>query len=185
MRDAIPVPKCVGASLWRLATGECYCLCGLMVGLAKPTVVKCCHEFVQEICRLQDEFIKFPSTAAEIAKKIKGFDNKSKLPNVVGAIDGSHLPIKAPKINHEDYFNQKHFYSFLVHGMVDASGLYLSVATGFPGSLHDVRMLCLRWLNTVLAVCENMSFAKSWQEKGCSSQAETWQMKNRLMKDFD
>ena len=30
-----------------------------------------------------------------------------------------------------------------------------------------------------------MSFAKSWQEKGCSSQAETWQVKNVLMKDFD
>ena len=27
--------------------------------------------------------------------------------------------------------------------------------------------------------------AKSWQEKGCSSQAETWQVKNILMKDFD
>ena len=42
-----------------------------------------------------------------------------------------------------------------------------------------------RWLNTVLAVCEYMSFAKSWQEKGCSSKAETWQVKNILMKDFD
>ena len=43
----------------------------------------------------------------------------------------------------------------------------------------------LRWLNTVLAVCEYMSFAKSWQEKGCSSRAETWQVKNILIKDFD
>ena len=43
----------------------------------------------------------------------------------------------------------------------------------------------LRWLNTVLTVCEYMSFAKLWQEKGCSSQAETWQVKNILMKDFD
>ena len=43
----------------------------------------------------------------------------------------------------------------------------------------------LRWLNTVLAVCEYRSFAKSWQEKGCSSQAATWQVKNMLMKDFD
>ena len=50
------------------------------------------------------------------------------------------------------------------------------------------RDLCpghLRWLNTVLTVCEFMSFAKSWKEKGCSSQAETWQVKNILMKDFD
>ena len=30
-----------------------------------------------------------------------------------------------------------------------------------------------------------MSFAKSRQEKGCSSQAETWQVKNILMKYFD
>ena len=43
----------------------------------------------------------------------------------------------------------------------------------------------LTWLNTVLAACECMSFAKSWKENGCSSQAETWQVKNILMKDFD
>ena len=30
-----------------------------------------------------------------------------------------------------------------------------------------------------------MSFAKSWQEKGCSSQAETSRVKNILVKDFD
>ena len=45
--------------------------------------------------------------------------------------------------------------------------------------------LRLRWLNTVLAGREYMSFAKSWQRKGCSSQAETWQVKNILMQDSD
>ena len=48
-----------------------------------------------------------------------------------------------------------------------------------------VRLKCLRWLNTVLAVCVYMSFAKSREEKGCNSQAQTWQLKNILMKDFD
>ena len=49
-----------------------------------------------------------------------------------------------------------------------------------------VNKIYLRWLNTVLAVCKYMSFAKSWQEKGCSLQAETWQVnQNILMKDFD
>ena len=37
----------------------------------------------------------------------------------------------------------------------------------------------------MLAVCDYMSFAKSWQEKGCCLQAETWQVKNVMMKDFD
>ena len=52
-------------------------------------------------------------------------------------------------------------------------------------NLHISLPSHLRWLNTVLAVCERMSFAKSWQEEGCSSQAETWQVKNILMKDSD
>ena len=30
-----------------------------------------------------------------------------------------------------------------------------------------------------------MEFAKSWQEKSCSSQDDTWEVKNILMKDFD
>ena len=141
MRDAIPVEKRVAVSLWCLATGECYRSCGLMIGLAKPTVVECCHEFVEAICRLQDDFIKFPSTRAEISREIEGFTEKSKVPNVVAAIDGGHIPIKAPKENHEDYCNRKHFYSYLVQGIVDSSGLFLFVATGFPGSLHDSQML--------------------------------------------
>ena len=37
----------------------------------------------------------------------------------------------------------------------------------------DISFECLRWVNTLLAVCEYRSFAKLWQEKGCSSQAET------------
>ena len=32
-----------------------------------------------------------------------------------------------------------------------------------------------------MAVCDYMSFAKSWREKGCCLQAENWQVK----KDFD
>ena len=144
MSDAVPVEKRVAVSLWCLATaGECYRSCGLMIRLAKPTVVKCYHEFVDAICCLQDDFIKVPSTRAEISRKIEGFSEKSKVPNVVAAIDGSQIPIKAPKENHEDYFNRKHLYSYLVQGIVDSSGLFLSVATGFPGSLHDSRMLRL------------------------------------------
>ena len=125
LRGAVPVRKRVAVSLWRLATGECYRSCGLMIGLAKSTVVKCCHEFVGAICGMQDEYIKFPSTRAEIGRKIEGFSWKSEFPNVVAAIGGSHVPIKVPKENHEDYFNRKHFYSYLVQGIVDSSALFI------------------------------------------------------------
>ena len=50
-----------------------------------------------------------------------------------------------------------------------------------------VRTSIFRRMNTALAVCEQMSFAKSLQEKGCSSQAKTKYIDERyiLMKDFD
>ena len=54
----------------------------------------------------------------------------------------------------------------------------------FQEKVKNWRYVILRWLNKVLVVCEYTSFAKSWREKGCSSQAETWQVQNTLMKDF-
>ena len=76
-------------------------------------------------------------------KKIEGFFQISKIPNVVAAIDGTHIPIKALQNNHEDYFNRKHFYSYVIQAVVNSHGLYLSISTGYPGSLHDARVLRL------------------------------------------
>lgn len=143
LRVPIPVEKRVAVGLWRLATGDCYRSCSLIVGLSKASAVYCTHEFVEELCRMRCDFIKFPTTTAEIRRKIEGFKDKSDIPNVVGAVDGTHVPIKAPDINHEDYFNRKHFYSYVVQGVVDSSNLYMSVSTGYPGSMHDARVLRL------------------------------------------
>ena len=62
----------------------------------------------------------------EISRKIESFSEKSRVPNVVAAIDRSHIPIKARKENHEDYFNRKHCYSYLMQGIVVSSGLFLA-----------------------------------------------------------
>ena len=68
------------------------------------------------------------------------------LPNVVGAIDGSHKSIKAPRLNHEDYFNRKQNNSMNLQGVVDADGKFINVSTGWPDSIHDTRVLQLSTL---------------------------------------
>ena len=65
------------------------------------------------------------------------------------------------------------------------SDIAYSMNLHFPKLALTGSYFYLRWLNTVLAVSEYRSFVKMWQEKGCSSQAETWQVKNILMKEFD
>ena len=138
---AIPVETRTVIGLWRLATADSYCSCGLMFGIAKSTAIGVFKDFIQALCQLKDQFIKFPTCPAQVREKIQGFREKSTFPNVVGMMDGMHIPIRAPKKNCEDYFNHKHYYSFIVQGIVDASGAYLSLSTGFPGSLHDMRVL--------------------------------------------
>ena len=43
-----------------------------------------------------NDFIKFPKTVAETRQAIQEFLNIRRFPQVVGALDGSHIPIKAP-----------------------------------------------------------------------------------------
>lgn len=141
LRAAIPVETRAAIGLWRLATGDIYRSCGLMFGIAKSTAIGVCRDFAQALCQIKDQFIKFPNTPATTRETIQGFREKSNFPDVVGAIDGTHIPIRAPKINHEDYFNRKQYYSFVVQGIVDASGSYLSSSTGQTGfprnTAHD------------------------------------------------
>ena len=44
-------------------------------------------------------------------------------PQVVGAIDGSHIPILKPIECPSDYYNRKGFYSVLLKAVVDSQGL--------------------------------------------------------------
>ena len=68
------------------------------------SLVKYCREFVQQLCVLKGNYIKFPTSRGEVQAKINGFSERSKIPNIAGAVDGTHVPIKAPKTNHEKLF---------------------------------------------------------------------------------
>ena len=106
-RSPVSVEERVGLALWRLATGNSYRSCGLQFGLGKSTSKNNCSEFEQAISNLKDRFIKFLLTIREIRNKMDEFEESYRLPQIMGAIDGSHLEINAPPDNHEDYFNRK------------------------------------------------------------------------------
>ena len=55
---------------------------------------------------------------------------------VVGLIDGTHIPIKGPSKDWEDYYNRK----LVTQAVVDANGKCLNVSVECPGSLHDARV---------------------------------------------
>ena len=62
--------------------------------------------------------------------------------SVVGAIGGSHIPLKTvPVDDRVDYFNGKQDYSIVVQAVADASFTFLDISAGFPGSIYDARIL--------------------------------------------
>ncbi|XP_039523259.1 putative nuclease HARBI1, partial [Pimephales promelas] len=70
----------------------------------------------------------------EIEIEVSGF------PNVIGCIDGTHIPIKAPSINEGDYVNRKSVHSINVQVICDATHLITNVEAKWPGSVHDARI---------------------------------------------
>ena len=57
-------------------------------------------------------------------------------PGIVGAVDGSHIAIKAPTEDPLSYVNRKGFHSVILQGIYNHELLFF----GWPGSVHDARV---------------------------------------------
>ena len=107
----------------------------------RSTVLESVEDVVEALCDLKNEYIKFPETIAETQAAIDTFTTKSNLPNIVGAINGTHIHIKGPKDSAVDYFSRYQQYDFVIQAIADGKGLFLDVAAGYPGSMHDAHVL--------------------------------------------
>ncbi|KAK0136546.1 putative nuclease HARBI1 [Merluccius polli] len=58
-------------------------------------------------------------------------------PNVIGAIDCTHIAIKAPSEGEYAYVNRKHFHSLNVQIICDAQMRLTNIVARWPGSTHD------------------------------------------------
>ena len=81
---------------------------------------------MEALIRHKSELIHFPTDIRDVAQAIRRMETVAGLQNAVGAIDGFHVSIKAPQVNHKDY-------SINLQGVVDASGKFIDVRTGWPG----------------------------------------------------
>uniref|UniRef100_A0A8C5A4H2 DDE Tnp4 domain-containing protein n=1 Tax=Gadus morhua TaxID=8049 RepID=A0A8C5A4H2_GADMO len=133
--------KIVAIALWKLATNAEYRSIGHLFGVSRTTVCRCLQQFCNADCKvLAPEMICFPDQ--EKLKEMAAYiEQKWGLPQCVGSIDGSHIPIIAPQECDVDYFNRKGWHSIILQGVVDGKGQFWSVCAGMPGCMHDARVL--------------------------------------------
>ena len=87
---------------------------------------------------LLPKYILLPANGQEIRQHMDEMSNRAGFPQVVGCLDGCHIPVKAPESHPEDYVNRKGFHSLILQGLVDANYLFLDICVGWPGKVHDV-----------------------------------------------
>ena len=56
-------------------------------------------------------------------------------------MDGTHIPITKPKESPSDYYNRKGYYSIIMQEFVDYRGVFMDAYIGWPGKVHDARVL--------------------------------------------
>ena len=140
MRKPIPVPKRIAVALWRFATGSYYNTIAHLFGISECSVCTICEEVAGLIVEnLMPRFIRFP-VGADLDKVVADFEERWGFPQCAGAIDGSHIPIKAPREYHADYYNRKGWYSVILQGLVDSKYRFTEINVGWPGKVHDSRV---------------------------------------------
>ena len=140
LRKAISVEQRVAITLWCLATPCEYRTVAHLFGVARSTVCTIVHDTCLAITNsLLKIYISFP-TGESLKTVINGFEHKWGFPQCVGAIDGCHVPISAPLMNHTDYYNRKGWYSMIIQAIVDHDYIFRDICVGWPGSVHDARV---------------------------------------------
>ena len=137
----VSVEKRVAVGLWRFATVDTYRSCGLQFGIGEWTAKVISDQFESALCRLKNSYICFPYTDKEVQEVMDQFEEEYHFPQIEGAIDGSHIEIRAPSDNHKDYYNRKQFYSLVLQGVFDSKLLFRHISVGYPGSVHNSRVL--------------------------------------------
>lgn len=149
MKKAITPEQKVAATLYCLASAASYkSTHDAMNSMSIPSVsrgVKLVCEAIVE--HLAPEFIKFPSTPADLLRSAVAFNKIGRqgrrrmhdkgLVHAVAAIDGTHIPIKNPDVQSQARYNRKGWTSFNCHACCGPDGIFYDVVVGSPGSYHD------------------------------------------------
>ena len=87
------------------------------INLSQATISRVVSSFY--LCSMKNDFIKFPTTQDKILHNEQHFFRTSKLPNIVGLIDGTQVQIIAPKEQEEIYVNRQNYHSINVQVVCD------------------------------------------------------------------
>jgi len=135
--DLMPVETQLLAALQFYASGSFQWMVGRSCSLSQSSVSKCIADVTDALVKLAPRFVSFPTDQPTLRATKQSFYAIANFPNVVGAIDCTHVQIRAPSTNEEAYVNRKGHHTINVQAVCDADMKILNVVAKWPGSSHD------------------------------------------------
>ncbi|KAK3894996.1 hypothetical protein Pcinc_001289 [Petrolisthes cinctipes] len=112
------------------------------LGVSQQTVSRVISETLDALCAqpILKRFIKFPPIQ-QLQQKKEQFWEVAGFPEVVGAIDGTHIRIVKLSEFEVEYVNRKRYHSINVQVVFYAKYNIIDLEAKWPGSVHDSRIL--------------------------------------------
>ncbi|XP_062574349.1 putative nuclease HARBI1 [Saccostrea cucullata] len=129
--------------LWYLGNLESFRSMADRFGTSKGSFHASVTRVSSSLISVMAEVIRWPLSQAELNETCQTFGENCQFQNVVGALDGSHIPIKALKHQPQAYYNRKKFYSVVLLACCNSKMEFTYVWTGNPGSTHDATIQTL------------------------------------------
>jgi len=134
---AVPVDTQVLAALQFYSSGSFQWMLGRSAGLSQASVSRIITGVTDALCKLANRTIMFPLNQQAITDNKQAFSAIAGFPNVIGAIDCTHIPIKSPTENEEAFVNRKGIHTINVQAVCDANMRLLDLVAKWPGGTHD------------------------------------------------
>ena len=151
----VTAEKKVAMTLYYLKDQSSFRQTGNTFGVSKATLSTTLRVVVNTIINnLRKRYIVLPSTRSDLEKAAGNFEKKFGFPQVIGCVDGTHIPIIQPKANPHDYFCYKMkllLYSLNCQAVCDEKGQFVDVEVKWPGSVHDARIYANSSINKKLS----------------------------------
>ncbi|XP_033739041.1 putative nuclease HARBI1 [Pecten maximus] len=123
---------------------------GDLHGISRSTASRCITAVTNEIYAKYHVSIKFPSSIAEIRDVKEGCYRIARMPNVVGAIDGTLIPIQSPSVDEHVFVCRKGYHALNVQAICTYNMKFINVICKWPGSVHDSFILSNSEVGTTL-----------------------------------
>jgi hypothetical protein len=142
-RPQIPLHKKVLMTLRYLASQQQVRELSDHFGVTDHSFLRCKRQVVRAVMNhLLTKVITWPESA-ELREISTRFDEQGahNFPNIIGAVDGSHIQIHPPEQNPNSYYNRKKFHSIVLQAVCVDDLKFTDINVGWPGRVHDAKVL--------------------------------------------